>query len=303
MHILVIGGRGTLGNALCNKLLELGHVVTIIDILGEDYIRDELGKTPIKLEQVGFKNTDLEPYLNASRFMKRSIPELVIDVAEDLMIDRSYHESSFNTNITGTAHVLRTCAIYGIRCLLCTWKFRPPSNTSPLATSLYMRSKLTSFYNKGRAATQRVFIPHIINLDTPGSNFGSVLTRAYNALLNGGSSLLFEDGEYTHVPFDWISTHDVVDKIIQEGVLHQRSRNDIHIDGTLASFKSVIGIMINIMKGCQSDTPEHILNMLSNSIKNPVQFFEVNEGDALDVGYIRTIITEEITRINRNHTT
>lgn len=206
---LVTGGAGFIGSNLCEKLLEQGHKVRVLDNLAT-------GKTE-----------NLEEFIDSIEFIKgdiRDVPavekavhgvEYIIHLAALGSVPRSIEDpaTTHDVNATGTLNVLNAARKAGVRRVVCASSSSVYGDTPvlpkheemiPNPLSPYAVSKLTGehyckvFYRVYGLETvaMRYFNVYGKKQD-PNSQYAAVIPRFVSALLNGEAPTIYGDGEQT----------------------------------------------------------------------------------------------------------
>lgn len=206
---LVTGGAGFIGSNLCEKLLEQGHKVRVLDNLAT-------GKTE-----------NLEEFIDSIEFIKGDIRdvaavekavqgvEYIIHLAALGSVPRSIEDpaTTHDVNATGTLNVLNAARKAGVKRVVCASSSSVYGDTPvlpkheemiPNPLSPYAVSKLTGehyckvFYRVYGLETvaMRYFNVYGKKQD-PNSQYAAVIPRFVCALLNGEAPTIYGDGEQT----------------------------------------------------------------------------------------------------------
>jgi UDP-glucose 4-epimerase len=105
--IIVTGGAGFIGSHLSDKLIELGHAVTVVDNL-------MLGKKEFINKKAIFKKVDIRDYKKLVKIFKDA--EVVFHLAADPRLQISIEDpiTTHEINVTGTLNVLKAAQVNGV---------------------------------------------------------------------------------------------------------------------------------------------------------------------------------------------
>jgi UDP-glucose 4-epimerase len=109
MRILVTGGAGFIASHVSDRLLSLGHEVTIVDNLST-------GKRENLPEAAGFHEVDIRS-ADLDTAFSAAAPEVVIHHAAHIDVTRSVREPAYDAsvNILGSLNLLDCCRTHGVR--------------------------------------------------------------------------------------------------------------------------------------------------------------------------------------------
>jgi UDP-glucose 4-epimerase len=112
MRVLVTGGAGFIGSHVCDRLLSLGHSVTIVDSLATG----RLENLPAAAD---FREIDIRDE-RLSDVFRESRPEVVFHLAAHIDVTRSVREPGYDAsiNILGSLNLLECCRSCGTRRLI-----------------------------------------------------------------------------------------------------------------------------------------------------------------------------------------
>jgi len=156
MKILVTGGCGFIGHALCKKLLEEGHEVHIVD---NHYIGKEAKIAPgakfVGGDVRAMENISDKPY------------DWIYHLAAFSRVNLSYEEQNytFSTNIDGTKSVLEYAKRNGCKVIFAS-SSSVHQSVSPYSTSKRIGEELCNFYRKGLGVN--ITIVRLYNVYGPG---------------------------------------------------------------------------------------------------------------------------------------
>lgn len=221
MNILVTGGAGFVGSHVCERLITLGHKVTVIDNLSfgkEEYLPK--GTDLIKADIL-----DIEGYF-------KDLPDIdsIIHLAAQTNVNRSVEEPlfDFRNNALGTATILELARKKGIKDFRLISSAAVYGNTDivpiteefPLKPmSMYGASKLTSetlakMYAEQNGISGAIFRPSNIYGPRQRSDLeGGVASIFTKLALTGEKALIFGDGNQTR---DFIFVEDVANFICHD---------------------------------------------------------------------------------------
>lgn len=113
MNVLVTGGAGFIGSHLCEKLILLGHHVTVIDNLSNGNIKNL--KSIIDNKRLFFVNTDITDLDNLKKHFKNIDIVFHLAALADIVPSIEKPQEYFSTNVTGTFNVLNLCKDFQIK--------------------------------------------------------------------------------------------------------------------------------------------------------------------------------------------
>mgnify|MGYP000847673225 FL=1 len=112
--ILVTGGAGFIGSHIVDRLIDLGHEVTVVDSLSSGSV-DNLPNN-ISLYQKDISDQDL------SEVFEKETPEVVFHLAAQISVQDSMRNPSKDaeSNVLGSINVLENCVKYGVNKVIYT---------------------------------------------------------------------------------------------------------------------------------------------------------------------------------------
>lgn len=110
MRFLVTGGAGFIGSHLSDKLVKLGHKVTIIDNLAVGKLKN------LKLisNKINFINKDIRDYERINKYFKNIDCVFHLAALADIVPSIDNPDDYFATNVTGTFNILKACRKYKV---------------------------------------------------------------------------------------------------------------------------------------------------------------------------------------------
>jgi UDP-glucuronate 4-epimerase len=119
MRILVTGGAGFIGSHLCERLLDLGHVLTIVDEMNDFYPTSEKRANLAAVRRHGavqFFQADVSDAAAIAGIMEQARPEAVIHLAARAGVRPSLEQPLLygRSNILGTMAVLDESSKHGV---------------------------------------------------------------------------------------------------------------------------------------------------------------------------------------------
>lgn len=212
MRMIVTGASGELGKVVVSKLRENHQVVSIDQI-----------SSNTRVDFVGMDVADPGRFLF---FVKNNGPfDAVIHLAEIASIDVNLHGSMYHTNIVGTHHVLRTCAITSTKCIMPVW-MEPAigSLDHPVVDSLVWKRSLIKWHNIGNTIVIPIELPRLICSKYPVDTWSAYLSRFVSMRLEN-RLIIGDDEEISDQPLYWIPTNFAADFIIES--IHRRTRESL----------------------------------------------------------------------------
>ncbi len=226
VRVVVTGGAGFIGHHVVEKLVSLGHEVTVIDNLMRASPR---GLATLKHLNVNTLRVDVTDYGAVHEALKGLRPDALvhaaalIDVAESVEKPHTY----MHVNAEGTAAVARaavsagvgrvvylsSAAVYGVPQYLPIDEEHPtkpisPYGASKLAGELALQS-LRESLGKPEFITLRLF-----NVYGPGQNpsspYSGVITKFIHAVREEREIMIYGDGEQSR---DFIHVEDVAEAV------------------------------------------------------------------------------------------
>lgn len=223
MRIVVTGGAGFIGTAVCCKLLAAGHPVTVLDSLASG-ARGE--RNLERLTRLGAASAcgDIRDPMAVQAALTRADAEAVVHLAAVASVPASVAdpEGCFAVNVEGTRQVLAAARDVGARrfVLASTASLYgpsprlPSSETDPLEpASPYAHSKLAAEELCRTFAAEGGIEPVLFRFfnvygpgQDPASSYSGVITRWVDALRETGQVDLYGDGRQTR---DFVHVEDV----------------------------------------------------------------------------------------------
>ena len=113
MNFLVTGGAGFIGSHLSDKLILLGHHVTVIDNLSNGNIKNL--NSIIDNKRLIFVNIDITDLDNLKKYFKNIDIVFHLAALADIVPSIEKPQEYFSTNVTGTFNVLNLCKDFQIK--------------------------------------------------------------------------------------------------------------------------------------------------------------------------------------------
>jgi UDP-glucose 4-epimerase len=217
MNILVTGGAGFIGSHIVDRLIDLGHSVSIIDNLST-------GKISFLNQKADFYEYNILDD-GIDKVFETVRPEVVIHHAAQIDVQTSLKQPSLDAslNILGTIKLLESCKNHGIRKFIYassaavygTPEYLPVDENHPIQPlSFYGISKHTpehyiqafSYLSGIDYTILRYANVYGIRQDPKGE--GGVISIFIDKLLGGQTSSIYGDGEQTR---DFIYVKDIVE--------------------------------------------------------------------------------------------
>lgn len=206
---LVTGGAGFIGSNLCEKLLEQGHKVRVLDNLSsgkESNLKDFIGS-------IEFIKGDIRDKTSVSKAVKGV--DFVIHLAALGSVPRSVAdpETTHEVNTTGTLNVLKTAKDLDVKRVVCASSSSVYGDTPVLPKKEEMVTNPQSPYAVSKLTAEhycRVF-NRVYGLETvalryfnvygkrqdPLSQYAAVVPKFITSLLKDESPTIYGDGEQT----------------------------------------------------------------------------------------------------------
>lgn len=212
-HVLVTGGAGFIGGHLCDALVSLGALTTVIDDLSNSTLEHLAGLIEMEPEKV--------------RFVHGSIldDEAVADAADDARtifhlaalgsVPRSidYPQRTWSVNATGTLRILEAAKIHGVERVILTSsssvygddprlprvETHLPRPLSPYAASKLAGESLNSVWAKcyGISTVSLRFFNVFGPRQNANSAYAAVIATFARRLLAGEPPVIYGDGQQT----------------------------------------------------------------------------------------------------------
>lgn len=217
MRILVTGGAGFIGSHLVDKLLSLGHEVTVIDNLSA-------GTGEFLPPQAEFIQADIRDRKTLQDLFEKRKFDVVYHEAAQTMVPVSIKDPSYDAdeNIMGLLSVLECARATGVRKIIfsssaAVYGDNPAlplkENEVPVPESFYgltkwMTEKYLELYKKLYGLDYTILRYSNVYGPRQGANGeGGVIYIFAKALACGKPITIFGDGSQTR---DFISVHDIV---------------------------------------------------------------------------------------------
>lgn len=131
MNYLITGGAGFIGSNLVNKLVDDGHIVSVIDNLSSD-AHDSFYFN----NNASYYIYDVNDHVMCSDVFKRHNPDYVLHLAAEARIQNCVEDptKAYETNLIGTLNILSLCKKYNVKRLVLstTSAIYGLKNTGPL---------------------------------------------------------------------------------------------------------------------------------------------------------------------------
>ena len=250
--IVVTGGSGFIGTHLCERLLDDGYDVRVVDIAPP--------KAETKAEFVRASVTD------AARLSKiLHGAEGVVHLAALIDVATSVSDpfSDFSVNAEGTMNVLEaarhagvkkvafasSAAVYGEPVRLPVDEEHPTTPLSPYGAAKLAAERYVLLYNSLYGMENTAL--RLFNVYGEGQNasspYSGVITKFANAITEGNQPIIFGDGEQTR---DFVHVDDVCEAFVR-AIEGQGCPSPLNIaSGVETSISELLGIMCGI---CNAD--------------------------------------------------
>jgi len=214
MKFLITGGAGFIGSHLTEKLLAVGHQVSIIDDLSTGNLRnlDSVKDSPNLEIVIGdvISHPELEPLIRKS--------DVVCHLAAAVGVELVVHDPirTIMTNVSGTERVLRLASLYEKKCVVASTSEVYGKSDKPLfsesddlligaptnsrwsyACSKLLDEFMVMAYNRNQAF--RGSVVRFFNTVGPRQTgrYGMVVPRFVSAALQNKNLLVYGDGSQT----------------------------------------------------------------------------------------------------------
>lgn len=219
--ILVTGGAGFIGSHLVDRLVELGHDVTVIDDLSTGK-RENLNKNAKFIERS--ITNDLDDIFNEGKF------DYVFHLAAQMYVRKSLEDPKYDAevNIIGSLNIIQNCVKYTIKKII----------FSSTGGALYSADQDVPFIEESRIIPESPYglakycIENYMRIikntkglnyvilrysnaygprQDPNSPYALVIPKFITSVLNNKPPVVFGDGEQTR---DFIYVNDIVEATI-----------------------------------------------------------------------------------------
>ncbi len=222
MNCLVTGGAGFIGSHLVDRLLELGHNVTILDNFSygniKNLIRHHLNQN-LKIVKQSVCD-DLNTLFKENKF------DIVFHLAALLRVQHSieFPEENHHVNVNGTFNLLNTCRKYGVKKFIFSSSCAiygdqeeilfneglEANPISPYAVQKLIGEKYCKLFN--RLYNMETICLRYFNVYGPGQNpkgeYAALIPLFITKILNNEKPTINGDGNQTR---DFVFVEDVVD--------------------------------------------------------------------------------------------
>jgi UDP-glucose 4-epimerase len=218
MRVLVTGGAGFIGSHVSDRLLSLGHSVTIVDSLAT-------GKVQNLPAGAAFRQVDIRDEALGDVFADAK-PEVIFHLAAHIDVTRSVREPGYDAsiNILGSLNLLECCRIHGTRKVVYSGtggalfgepsylpvdEGHPVNPISPYGISKHTVEHYLFAYRENHGLEYTVLrYPNVYGpRQDPHGEAGVVAIFALQ-MLGGGQPVIFGDGTKTR---DYCYVSDIID--------------------------------------------------------------------------------------------
>ncbi|HET6445113.1 MAG TPA: NAD-dependent epimerase/dehydratase family protein [candidate division Zixibacteria bacterium] len=255
MRFLITGGAGFLGSALANRLVMDGHDVRVLDDLSSGdrstlhasiyFTRGDVNDIPLLWTML--QDVDCVYHLAAR-----------VSVAQSVLYPRDYN----HVNVGGTVSLMEAMrdagirrvvlassgAIYGQQPHQPVREADPPRPDSPYAVSKWASENYVQTI--GQLWGIETVALRIFNAFGPGQQFpvshAPVVPCFLNAVLTGGSIVIFGDGEQSR---DFVYVDDVIDALVNAATARNVDREVINIGSGIETQVGELALMIEKVSG------------------------------------------------------
>ena len=218
MRVLVTGGAGFIGSHLCDRLLALGHSVTIVDNLAT-------GKLENLPPAADLRRIDIRAEGLAAVFAEVR-PEVVFHLAAHIDVTRSVREPAYDAsiNILGSLNLLECCRLHGTRKVVYSGtggalfgepkyipvdEEHPVDPISPYGVSKHTVEHYLFAYRENHGLEYTILrYPNVYGPRQDPHGEAGVVAIFSLLMLGGGRPVIFGDGTKTR---DYCYVSDVVD--------------------------------------------------------------------------------------------
>lgn len=212
-RVLVTGGAGFIGGHLCDALVSLGALTTVIDDLSNSTLEHLAGLIEMEPEKVRFVHgsiLDDEAVADATDDV-RTIFHLAALGSVPRSID--YPQRTWSVNATGTLRILEAAKIHGVERVILTSsssvygddprlprvETHMPRPMSPYAASKLAGESLTAVWSKcyGISTASLRFFNVFGPRQNANSAYAAVIATFARRLLAGEAPVIYGDGQQT----------------------------------------------------------------------------------------------------------
>ena len=233
MNILITGGAGFIGSSLSKHLINSGHSISVIDNLttgSYSNIKDLVhNNTNFKFYHFTI-GIDKNPLLDELVRECDVVVHLAATVGVKNVIENCYH--TIINNIAATEEVLEYCKLYRKKCFIASTSEVYGKNTNVLAETdditfgspyknrwSYAVSKLIDEFlalDLYKKYDLPLSIFRFFNVSGPGqvSEYGMVIPKFINQMLNDKDITIFGDGKQTRCFTHILDVCDIIEKVI-----------------------------------------------------------------------------------------
>ncbi|MEX0671877.1 MAG: SDR family NAD(P)-dependent oxidoreductase [Candidatus Babeliales bacterium] len=216
-QVLVTGGAGFIGSHICEKLLELGAKVRILDNLSTGSLAN-IAHLDTNIDILNGTITDLTTCINAAKNV-----EMIFHLAAFVSVPKSTQDpfACYQTNVQGTVNMLEAArrntvpyfifssssSVYGDQNIPCT-EAMACNPQSPYGTSKLIGEKLCQDYAYSfglKTICLRYFNVYGERQD-PNAAYAAVVAKFKNLMTAGKPITIFGDGKQTR---DFVSVEQV----------------------------------------------------------------------------------------------
>lgn len=262
MKTCVTGGAGFIGSALVDRLVDLGHEVTVLDNLTTGS-RDNLSRSASRIR---FLEGDIRDRAAVGEAVRGA--EVVYHQAALAAVARSVEnpEEVTEVNVDGTLRVLlaardararrvvfaSSSSVYGDTPTLPKTETMPLTPLSPYAASKAAGEAYLSAF-QGSYGLEGVALRYFNvygERQSPRSRYAAVVPRFIEAMATGKPPLVYGDGKQTR---DFTYVGDVVDALVSAATAPEAVRGPINVGGglrvSIADLAAVIAAAVGFRGG------------------------------------------------------
>lgn len=252
MNILVTGGAGFIGSSLSDKLIELGHKVSIIDNLSTGKIDNVNGKAKLYIANIEDKNIN--------KIFEREKFDIVYHLAAQIDVQESINNPIYDAdvNILGTINILENLRRYGVRKIIYSSSAAIYGEPKYLGIDEKHQTNPVSYYGISKYVPENYIKAYskLWDIDYSILRYANVYGIRQAPKGEGGVISIFMDRMFKNKPViiygngfstrDFIYVEDVVDANIK--VLDKGNRHIFNIGtGTATNINTLYTTMNRIM--------------------------------------------------------